>query len=156
MALETCPKCEKKLSNLQTSGRLICPSCKWVQPKSTNQIQSDSVLKHKTESFKEKIEEEIKEKEISFPNQKNNSDSNFFKIFFRDESTQKTGKILSIIGFIIMVIGLTYDTTTCDNSFGIKTSCTHNIGLLNNRSNLVNFGGFICLSGCILFNKSRD
>ena len=156
IALETCPKCGTKLSNLQTSGRLICPSCKWVEPKSTNKTQSNSVLKNKTEFSKDKIEEEIKKEEVSNQNPKDNYDTNFFKIFFRDESTQKTGKILSIIGFIIMLIGLRYDTTTCDNDFGIRTSCTHNIGLLNNRSNLVNFGGFIFLSGCILFSKPQD
>ncbi len=150
MNLENCPKCEDKLNTLQPSGRLICPSCKWVQSKSVNQIKSNSVPEQKNEV----IEKET-EKKISFSsNQEINKDHKFIKIFFRDESINTTGRILFIIGFLTMLLGLGYDTTTCDYSYGIETGCTHNIGLLNNRSNIVNFGGFLCVSGCVLFGKS--
>lgn len=143
MKSENCPKCGDKLSILQSSNRQICPSCKW-----TNQT------KNKTEVEENKINND------SFGNQvaiaKVSSISNGI---FSDRSNKLTGRVFFLLGLVVMFFGLSYDTTVCNDSSEFSSVClsrTHNIGLLNTRSNIVNIGGFLCVSGCILIAKFKD
>lgn len=63
--------------------------------------------------------------------------------------------IMVVIGECIMLFTLFfYDTTVCYNNNG-SISCTHDIGLLNNKSNLITIGGFLFLGGCVL-SKNQD
>ena len=46
---------------------------------------------------------------------------------------------------------LFYNTTVCNSGSG----CTSDIGLINNKSNLITAGGFLFLGGCVL-SKNQD
>lgn len=59
------------------------------------------------------------------------------------------GSILLAIGILIILTGYTKDTTICDDEY-FRVGCTHNNGLLSNKTNQINIGGFIALAGVIL------
>lgn len=143
MNSENCPKCGDKLSILQSSNRQICPSCKW-----TNQT------KNKTEV------EENKFSSNSLVNQSTITKvSNLSNGIFSDHSNKLTGRVFFLLGLVVMFFGLGYETTICNDSSEFSSAClsrTHNIGLLNTRSNIVNIGGFLCVSGCILIATFKD
>ena len=54
-----------------------------------------------------------------------------------------------VIGIFVTLTGYATETTVCDNQY-FKSVCTHNIGLLNDKTNQINTGGFITLAGVIL------
>ncbi|VEP15987.1 hypothetical protein H1P_3940005 [Hyella patelloides LEGE 07179] len=153
MILENCPKCGDKLNFLQSSGRLICSSCKWInQDQTKKETENNSVIKQK--------DEEKHSNNNSFSSVRViDKDQKFIKIFFRNKSVNTTGKILFVVGFVTMLLGLGYDTTVCSDRAEYIDYCfdrTHNIGKLNTRSNIVNVGGFLCVAGCVLFSKLQD
>lgn len=154
MTTENCPKCGDKLNALQSSGRKVCPSCKWIsQSQTTNEINSVSEPKN------EKSEQKIESNSSVASTQVIDKDRKFIKIFFRNETINTTGRILFVIGLVMMLLGLGYDTTVCSDRGEYIDYCfdrTHNIGKLNTRSNIVNVGGFICVAGCVLFGKLQD
>jgi hypothetical protein len=143
MNSEACPKCGEKLNILQSSGRQICPSCKWNNQSGNSNFE---VEEKKNSSYGLIEQNAITEK------------LNFVDGLFSDHSNKLTGKIFFLLGLVVMLFGLGYDTTVCNGTSEFSSSClsrTHNIGLLNTRSNIVNIGGFICVSGCILLTKSK-
>lgn len=58
------------------------------------------------------------------------------------------GIALSVLGCLIILIGYGMTTTA-------EYSNTLNIGLLNDKSNTVVTGGFVALSGAVLFSASQ-
>ncbi len=142
MNSETCPKCGSKLNTLQSSGRQICPSCKWA-----NQTNNNTGVEETKNSNNELLEQKPIAKK-----------QNFVNGLFSDRSNNLTGRGFFLLGLVVMFFGVGYDTTVCNDSSEFSSVClsrAHNIGLLNTRSNIVSIGGFICVSGCILFTKSK-
>ncbi|MDJ0554361.1 MAG: hypothetical protein F6K24_01915 [Okeania sp. SIO2D1] len=59
---------------------------------------------------------------------------------------------LVAIGLLIMIGTLFfYNTVNC--GYG---TCSHNIGLIGQKNNLIIVGGFLFLGGCVLFNSRKD
>ncbi|MDJ0902217.1 MAG: hypothetical protein QNJ55_25785 [Xenococcus sp. MO_188.B8] len=142
MNYEFCPKCDGSLNILQSSGRQICSSCKWTEP-----IEK-TTTKLKKKYFQIDVEEnQPNTEEIS------NDDQQKSILEIKQNSGSGGAVVLFVIGFIMMLSGLFYDTTTCSSSYG--TGCTHNIGLIHESSNILNFGGFLCICGCVLNVKPK-
>lgn len=59
------------------------------------------------------------------------------------------GWILLVIGIFTAITGHGKETTVCDNEY-FRSSCIHNNGLLNDKTNQINTGGFLALAGVIL------
>lgn len=63
---------------------------------------------------------------------------------------------MMVIGFLMMTFTLLgYKTTVCDSYLGIETDCTHNIGEIGKKNNLIMYGGFLFLGGCVLLNNDE-
>ena len=152
MDIQNCPKCDTKLNTLSPNGRSFCPSCKWMErseAKKTlekNNIVKDNVIVQDTPRKFSLLSEKAKANNHEIINN-----------LFDNIQIGITSKLLSLSGLIIMLYGgMFFDTTNCSSSgSSYFESCTHNLGLLNTRSNIVNIGGFLCVSGCVLFGKSR-
>lgn len=158
MDIQNCPKCNTQLNSLSSSGRSFCPSCKWMErsevketPEKKN-IVNDGRMTKDIEK-KSLLSQEAKAKNSELVNKLLMSSNNLFE----DKQIAMTSKLISLSGLVIMLYGgMFFDTTNCSSSgSSYFESCTHNIGLLNTRSNIVNIGGFLCVSGCVLFGKSR-
>lgn len=146
MNLEICPKCESLLNTLSSSGRQICSSCKWTEP-----VEKTTTELKKNYFQVDKDGERQSKEEIPKPN--NSQKESVTKT--EQKSNNAGAIILFVLGVIVTFSGLNYDTTSCDYNYGIKSGCVHNTGLLNDRSNIVNVGGFLCVCGCVLFSKHQ-
>ena len=152
MDIQNCPKCDTLLNTLSPSGRSFCPSCKWMEPSEPKETpQKNNIVNDNTAV-------EIVENKFSLLSEKAKANNpEFINNLFDSIQIGITSKLLSLSGLVIMLYGgMFFDTTNCSNSeSSYFKSCTHNIGLLNTRSNIVSIGGFLCVSGCVLFGKSR-
>ena len=153
MDIQNCPKCDTKLNTLSPNGRSFCPSCKWME-----RSEGKETLK-KNNIVKDNVNVQDTPRKYSLLSEKakaNNPEiiNNLFDSIQMDIDI--ASKLLSLSGLVIMLYGgMAFDTTNCSSTSSYFESCTHNIGLLNTRSNIVNIGGFLCVSGCVLFGKSR-
>lgn len=149
-----CSKCEGEgLTILQSSGRQLCRLCGWSSTKHINEAKDPGDSNSKTEPsihselFSPSSNTSINETEDT----KTNSPLKYLTTF----SNNGTGITLFTIGIIIMIGGLGMDTTVCSKEGYLFESCTHNIGKLNTRSNIVNAGGFIAVCGAVLARKTN-
>lgn len=130
---QTCPQCQQKVISLN-SGKLICRACGWSDKKTEISPQT------KLPSFSKN---QFKISSIS-------------KIFFNSHNNL-VGKFFFYLGLIMIISSSFYDTAVCERSeYSFSLSCTHNIGLLNEKSNLINIGGFLFIGGCILMTNIQD
>ena len=68
-----------------------------------------------------------------------------------------TANAMMIMGFLIMTsVLLGYKTTVCETtSSGYEYDCTHNIGEIGKKNNLIMYSGFLFLGGCVLLNNDE-
>ncbi|HLP87677.1 MAG TPA: hypothetical protein VK184_03590 [Nostocaceae cyanobacterium] len=87
-------------------------------------------------------------------NQSNHPESNHSqdksKNLFTTKNLNTAGKVFFVVG-LLMMIGtfFGYNTVVC------RDGCNYNIGLLNEKSNLINIGGFLFLGGCVLVIQNK-
>jgi hypothetical protein len=154
--LQTCPKCEKELARLN-SGTLICRSCGWTSKKkkpTVNQSQSAASNQETTESSTPSSSIPPLTNNQPLP-QKPNLPVNL-KGLFGQKSLHSAGKLFFFLGLIVMFAGSQYDTTVCERDSFFPINCSHNIGLLNHKSNLINIGGFLFVGGCFLLTNTKE
>ncbi len=138
--LENCPKCQGSIITLNT-GKLVCRSCGWTSSNKT-EINDYSRGENINETDLTNI------KSVVYTLYKNNT-------LFSSSSLAGGGKLLFFLGLLTMIITFfAYETAICDKGSYSK-DCTYNIGLLNEKSNLINLGGFIFLGGCILIVNNK-
>ena len=153
MNYDSCPKCDGSLGILQSTGRQVCSSCKWIEPVKKTSNQEDINSQSNVDSW----ESEAKKEQENYSSEQIVNNNQKESIIQSEQKDSNSGaKTLFIIGILVTLYGLNYDTTTCDYDYGFKSGCTHNIGLLNDRSNIVNIGGFLGVCGCILSTKSKN
>ena len=174
-----CPKCEgEELIVLQSSGRQLCRSCGWSsnqpinetedtrvstsQPEPSAPLESKPFVSLESEpTIPSKPEQSVSTENFSppsnpFTNEPGDNEPNNSK-YLPTVNDNRMGILLFIIGIITMLGGLGMDTTVCSSNgkYSIFESCTHNIGKLNSRSNVVNTGGFIAVCGAVLTINTR-
>ena len=59
------------------------------------------------------------------------------------------GIIIIIIGFLILALGFTMDTSVSTESYLVER--VYNLGLMQNQSNLITLSGILIISGVLLF-----
>ncbi|MGL5804587.1 MAG: hypothetical protein ACRC11_03970 [Xenococcaceae cyanobacterium] len=154
MALETCPKCEKKLHPpLKSTGRQVCSSCGWSDKTISSEQLNNSNEEKTNDIVLARLDPILKYLQDKLDKIDKSEQINYTKRGFSNWIFNNCNKIF-IIGIIIMLLGLFMDTTVCGEE-GLYKGCTHNLGKLNERSNVVNLGGFIAVCGSIFMISSN-
>jgi ribosomal protein L37AE/L43A len=147
--LENCPECQKEIVSLQ-SGKSVCRSCGWTNIKNKPAVTNITNQSQQNEQLTKKIIPQLN------PEETNNSQPKPGGLF-SNQSLAPAGKLFFSVGLLIMIGGFfKFDTTVCDSSeYSYLSKCTDNLGLLNEKSNFINIGGFLFLGGCVLiiYNK---
>lgn len=117
----------------------MCPSCRWTSKPKIDEVEP---------------EEEIPPVSLETLFQPK------FRIegLFSDNSQRQAGKIFFLLGILALFGGLSYKTSVCSDRSEFSSRCLseiHNLGLLNDRSNIVNIGGFLLISGSILVSRHK-
>ncbi|MEA5605243.1 MAG: hypothetical protein V7K68_22100 [Nostoc sp.] len=147
--IENCPECQKVIVSLQ-SGKLVCRSCGWTNIKNKAPVSNITNQNQKKEQLPPNLIPQLKTEETNNSQPKSSS-------LFSNQSLASAGKFFFSVGLLIMIGGFfKFDTTVCDSSeYSYLSKCTHNLGLLNDKSNFINIGGFLFLGGCVLIISNK-
>jgi hypothetical protein len=138
---EECPKCEAQLPPRFTSGRLVCTKCGWSDRPNTSkpEKESESTVENPPAAKVIAILEHVVTNQRRF--------------------TYGLGSLLLVIGLLMMLNGLFYDTSVSSSS-EYSSSRIVNTGRVSDRETITNFGGFLSICGAIFFcrasNKQND
>ncbi|WP_107807063.1 hypothetical protein [Nodularia spumigena] len=141
-----CPQCQKEIVSLN-SGKLICRSCGWTSTKSNPVVSKSTNQSQENEQQPKKLIAQVNTEETNNSELKPKNNG-----LYSNQSLTSAGKLFFSVGLLIMIGGfIKFETTVCESSeYSFSSRCTHNIGLLNDKSNFINIGGFLFLGGCVL------
>lgn len=164
---QVCPQCNEPLIKL-SSGKLFCRSCGWNRNVSSQKKNTQPINQRPQEVSSQSEVNQPLEKSLTNPISTNiqpethpENPNNFkkkYRSFLNDNFLYQFGEVIAIVGFLMMTISLVrYDTAVCDRG-GIFGDCTHNLGLISNKSSLINTGGFLFVGGSVLMQgyKSKE
>jgi hypothetical protein len=138
---EECPKCNAQLPPRFSSGRLVCTKCGWSDHPNTSKSEKES---------ESAVENPPAAKAIAILDRVITNQYKF---------TYGLGSSFLVVGLLMMLSGLFYDTSVSSSS-EYSSSRIINTGRVSDRETMTNFGGFLSICGAIFFcrasNKQND